>query len=97
MERAKERMAPAMMPGAINGKVTVANTKSGLAPSVLAACSSLRSTAAAESCIARTIKGKPMMAQASAAPVQRNANTMPKVSASHRPIGPWRPNRSSST
>jgi hypothetical protein len=37
----------------------------------------LRSTASIESRIARTIKGKAMIAEAKAAPVQRKAKTMP--------------------
>ena len=45
--------------------------------------------------IARTISGKPMMAEASAAPVHRNANTMPNHSFSQLPIGPRLPNRKS--
>ena len=40
-----------------------------------------RSTASIDSRIARTISGKPMTPQASAAPVQRNEKTMPKCSA----------------
>ena len=38
--------------------------------------------ASIESRIARTISGNPMIAEASAAPVQRNANTMPNHSLS---------------
>ena len=87
---------PAMMPGRISGSVTVGNTQSGLAPSVPAASSSLRSTASIDSRMARTISGKPMTPQASAAPVQRNEKTMPKCSARKAPIGPRLPNRSSS-
>jgi hypothetical protein len=77
IERAKAKMAPARRPGAISGKVTVANTQTGLAPSVAPACSSFLSTASIDNLMARTIKGKPMTAQAKAAPVQRKANTMP--------------------
>jgi hypothetical protein len=69
-----------MMPGRISGRVTVRKTQTGLAPSVPAAASSLRSTASMESRIARTISGKPMIAQASAAPVQRKERTMPNQS-----------------
>ena len=87
---------PAMMPGSASGSVTVANTQSGLAPSVAAAASSLRSTASIDSLMARTISGKPMTAQASAAPVQRNEKTMPKCSARNAPIGPRLPKLSSS-
>ncbi len=71
---------PAMMPGRMSGRVMVAKTQSGLAPSVPAAASSRRSTASMDRRMARTISGKPMMPQASAAPVQRNAKTMPKYS-----------------
>ena len=41
--------------------------------------------ASIDSRIARTISGKPMRAEASAAPVQRNANTMPNHSSSDAP------------
>ena len=44
----------------------------------LDACSSRRSTASIDSRIGRTSSGNDMMPQASAAPVQRNANTMPR-------------------
>ncbi len=46
--------------------------------------------------MARTSSGKPMTAQASAAPVQRKEKTMPNSSARKEPIGPRRPNDSSS-
>ena len=84
MARAKQRMAPAMMPGRDQRQRHGEEHVSGLAPSVAAACSSLRSTASTESWMARTISGKPMMAQASAAPVQRKANTMPRCASSQR-------------
>ena len=57
----------------------------GAAPSVLAACSSRRSIASIERRIGRTSNGNDITPQASAAPVQRNANTMPRWSASHAP------------
>ena len=85
-----------MMPGRISGRVMVANTQSGLAPSVPAAASSRRSTASIDSRMARTISGKPMTPQASAAPVQRKEKTMPKCSARKAPIGPRLPKLSSS-
>ena len=44
----------------------------------------------------RTISGKPMTPQASAAPVQRNEKTIPKCAARKLPIGPRWPNRMSS-
>ena len=93
---AKDRIAPAITPGRQSGRVMVANTQSGLAPSVPAALSSRVSTASIESRMARTISGKPMTAQASAAPVQRKAKTMPNVWSRNAPIGPRRPNRISS-
>src|SRR6516165_66278 len=92
--RANDNTMPAMIPGAIKGSVTSANTKSLPAPRVPAASSSRRSTASSDSRIARTSSGKPMIAEASAAPVQRNARTMPNHSSSNRPPGPWRPNNS---
>ena len=76
---AKHSTMPAMMPGSASGSVTVANTRKRLAPSVQAASSSLASTASIESRIARTSSGNPITPQASAAPVQRNENTMPNV------------------
>src|ERR1700704_534885 len=95
MARANERMVPAMMPGSMSGSVTVRKTQTGWAPSVLAASSSPRSTASIDSCIARTRSGNPITALARAAPVHRNANTIPNVSARKAPIGPRRPNRRS--
>jgi len=78
MALAKHRIMPARMPGTMSGKVTVANTQAGLAPSVPAACSRRASTASIDSLIARTMSGKPITPHASAAPVQRNEKTMPK-------------------
>ena len=52
------------------------------------------STASTERRIARTSRGNPITPQASAAPVQRNENTMPKCASRNAPIGPRRPNRS---
>jgi hypothetical protein len=94
--RAKDRIMPAMMPGTIKGKVIVRNIHNAFAPSVPAASSRRRSTASIDSRIERTSSGKPMTAQASAAPVQRNANTMPSVSARNAPIAPLRPSSNSS-
>ena len=93
---AKHSTMPAIRPGSASGSVTVANTQKRLAPSVAAASSSLRSIASIASRIGRTSSGKPMTPQASAAPVQRNENTMPKYSARNAPIGPLRPNEISS-
>ena len=76
--------------------MTVAKTHSAMAPSVPAASSSRWSTASIDSRTARTSSGKAMTPQASAAPVQRNENTMPRYSASGAPIGPRRPKVSSS-
>ena len=61
----------------LSGSVIDANTHNREPPSVRAATSSRGSIAAIDSRIARTINGKPMIADASAAPVQRNAKTMP--------------------
>ena len=69
---------PAMMPGSASGSVTVTKVQIRLAPSVAAASSSRRSMASIDSRIARTINGNAITPQASAAPVQRNENTMPK-------------------
>ena len=46
--------------------------------------------------MARTSKGKPITAQASAAPVQRKEKTMPKAWSRKAPIGPRLPNEISS-
>jgi hypothetical protein len=92
--RAKDNTIPARMPGKINGKVTVAKIQKGPAPSVPAASSRRRSTASTDSRIARTISGNPITAQASAAPVQRKAKTMPRLWPRKCPIGPFLPNSS---
>ena len=86
--RANESSAPVTMPGSASGSVIDANTQAREPPSVRATVSSRRSIAAIDRRIARTISGKPMIAAASAAPVQRNANTMPNQSASHAPSTP---------
>jgi hypothetical protein len=91
MERAKARIMPAISPGAISGRVMVRKTQAGLAPSVLAAASSRWSTPSMESRMARTMSGKPIMAQASAAPVQRNEKTSPKYWSRKAPTGPFLP------
>ena len=93
---AKHRTMPAMMPGSASGSVTVANTCHGAAPSVALACSSRRSTASIDSRIGLTSSGNDITPQASAAPVQRNANTMPRWSARKPPTSPWRPKLSRS-
>ena len=53
---AKHRMAPAITPGRQSGRVMVANTQNGLAPSVPAADSRRASTASIERRMARTSK-----------------------------------------
>ena len=75
---AKHSTMPAISPGIASGKVTVRNIQRRSAPSVAAASSSLRSIASIASLIGRTSNGKPITPQESAAPVQRNENTMPK-------------------
>src|SRR4029453_4635721 len=52
-------------------------------------------TASIDRRIARTISGKPMIADASAAPVHRNAKTIPNHSLSRLPMGPRLPNSTS--
>ena len=84
-----------MMPGSVSGRVTVRNTHSALAPKVDDAASSRVSTASIDRRMARTMSGKPITAQASAAPVQRKANTMPNC-ARNAPTGPRVPKVSSS-
>ena len=81
---------PAMTPGSASGSVTVRNAHRPLAPSVAAASSSRRSIASNDSRIARTSSGNAITPQASAAPVQRNENTMPmsaRKRADQRPCG----------
>ena len=75
--RANDNSEPVMIPGSASGSVIDANTHSREPPSVRAAISSRGSIAAIDNRIARTISGKPMIADASAAPVQRNAKTIP--------------------
>ena len=65
---AKARIMPVAMPGAMRGKVIVVKTRDGPALRVRAASSSLWSTLSKESRIDRTIKGKPITADAIAAP-----------------------------
>src|SRR6516162_2025269 len=79
--RAKHMTAPAMMPGSASGSVTVKNTQKRLAPSVAAASSSRRSMASSASLIGRTMSGKPMTPQASAAPAERNEQ---QIAGDHR-------------
>ena len=77
-EPARPNTMPASTPGSASGSVTVRNTFQGAAPSVPASCSSRRSIASIDSRIGRTRSGKAITPQARAAPVQRNANTMPR-------------------
>src|SRR5215471_19251229 len=88
---AKPSTMPASTPGKARGSVTVKNTRTGAAPSVSAACSSFWSTASIDRRIGRTRSGNAITPQASAAPVQRNAKTIPRCSASQPPIRPRRP------
>jgi hypothetical protein len=85
---AKASTAPATRPGQASGRVMVRNTFHGGAPRVAAACSRRRSTCSIDRRIARTISGKPITAQASAAPVQRKARRMPHCSSSQAPTTP---------
>ena len=87
---AKPTTAPAKIPGRLNGKVTKTNTFTDDAPKVLAASSSLGSTASKAKRIARTIKGKAITAAANAAPAEVNANCSPRTS-SGGPKIPLRP------
>ena len=86
--RAKAKITPLKIPGAIRGKVIVKNTLKGLAPKVLAACSNLLSTASILSLIALTISGKATIALASAAPCQLKLISTDKYSISQAPIMP---------
>ena len=77
--------APARMPGAISGSVTVRKRSSGPAPSVRAAASSPGSTPSSDRRMARTISGKDMTAVASAAPAVVNTSRTPNQSVQQRP------------
>src|SRR3954468_17420382 len=92
--RAKESSIPVRIPGRMSGRVTLANTHRGGAPSVAAAASSPGSTASSDWRTARTSSGRPITAQASAAPVQRKMKVMPRNSSRKAPIGPRRPSNS---
>ena len=83
-------------PGIASGRVTRTKRQAPFAPSVPAAASSRVSMLSNDSRMARTIRGKPMTAQARAAPVQRNDSTMPML-AKASPNTPRRPKTSSST
>src|SRR5947207_3206066 len=60
---AKHNTMPAMTPDKASGKVTDVKTLMGEAPSVVAACSSLKSTASKEMRIGRTSNGKPYLSK----------------------------------
>ena len=92
---AKPSTAPATSPGHASGRVMVKKRRHGDAPRVAAASSSLRSTFSMERRMVRTIRGKPMIPAASAAPVQRNANSIPNRPR-NCPTGPWLPKPTSS-
>ncbi len=68
------------MPGSVSGSVMVKKTRQRPAPSVRAACSSRISTASSASRMARTISGKAITAEASAAPRQLKAKLKPNQS-----------------
>ena len=85
---AKARIMPVAMPGAIMGKVIVVKTLVGPALRVRAANSSLWSTFSSDSRIDRTIKGKPITADATAAPSHLKDRVKPKESYSQLPSTP---------
>ena len=94
---AKHRIAPAITPGRQSGRVMVANTQERIgAQRARPPHSSRVSTASIDRRMARTSSGKPITAQASAAPVQRKEKTMPNCSSRKAPIGPRLPNEISS-
>ena len=76
--RAKASIIPAMMPGSASGSVTVMKVQTAVCAERCRCILQPRSMASIDSRIARTIRGNAMTPQASAAPVQRNENTMPK-------------------
>jgi len=89
---AKARIAPTTMPGIASGRLTRKNVQMRFAPRVPAVSSRRRSIDSKDRRIARTMSGKPITAQATAAPVQRKDKTMP-MSARKGPKTPLRPNR----
>ncbi len=90
-ERANASTVPTIMPGSVRGSVIVINTRQRPAPSVRAACSSLRSTPSSPRRIARTISGNDITAAAMTAPRQLKAKLMPNHSYRRSPINPRRP------
>src|SRR5216684_2994196 len=93
---AKPSTMPASTPGSASGSVMVRNTRQGAAPSVSAACSSLRSTASIDSLIGRTSNGndiaprqQPRDANSERRCDQRRNRGHPKRELNRRPFG-WR-------
>ena len=70
------------MPESESGKVSVKKTFNGLAPSVLAACSNLISTASNAKRIERTINGNAITIEANTAPFQEKLKE--KLNHSHK-------------
>ena len=93
---AKHRMAPAITPGRQSGRVMVANTQNGLAPSVPAADSSRTSTASIDRRMARTSKRKAhhRAGQRRAGPAEGEDDA--EAWSRKAPIGPRLPNEISS-
>ena len=87
-ERAKPNTAPAMTPENESGRLSVKKTLSGLAPNVLAACSSLGSIASKACLIERTISGNAITAEANTAPRQEKLKEKPNHSHKYCPIAP---------
>ena len=76
------------MPENESGRLSVKKTLSGLAPNILAACSSLGSIASKACLIERTISGKAITAEANTAPRQEKLKEKPNHSHKYCPIAP---------
>lgn len=92
--RAQVRAAPAISPGATIGSVTVRNTRTGEAPSEAAVSSYRGRSPPSAPSSEMTRNGIATNVAASTAPEVWKGNVTPKVSSSHGPSSPRRPNAS---
>ena len=90
-DRAKPNTNPAKTPGRERGNVIVKNTRQGEAPSVVSACSNLKSMLSKERRIARTTNGNATTAEANTAPFQLKPKDKPNHWYKYLPIKPLRP------
>ena len=80
IDLAKDRTKPANIPGYARGSVMVKNILVSDEPSVFAATSRLESWASIRTLIGLTRRGKDIIEQASAAPIQEKEKFIPKFS-----------------